>query len=334
MRQKLFLIMMGMVLIAGCGGKVVKPDGLAEKDWLDGTSKRYSNLQYVVGTGQSYGLDSAKDRARADVAKVFEVAVEEQSRDNMEFLSDASGDNLVQRITRDTTLKTSKILRGVEIADTWHDKKQGQYHALAVLHRGRTARTLRQEIAQLDQATNIHINKAKSTNDKLIKLTHGQAAFTIQMERAGLQRTLQVVDNSGNGVRPRWNLAQLSTDFRQQMERVKIEAVVAEQPVGFKQMVTGALGATGFQVQSGQTPDFILTTSLELGSPTLREGWYWIDGRMELLLSTPDGRVRGSKRWSIKASATQKSAASKRAMDKAGSILKSELKGTILGFAE
>lgn len=330
--KRIIILALGMILV-GCGGS---RGGVVEggPDWLDGTSKAHPSVAYIIGTGSSASLDDAKNRARAEIAKVFEVAVTEQSSDNLQYLSDANGSQLAQRIERDTTSRTSKILRGVEIVDSWLDKQSGQFYALAVLHRGRTANTLRQQIQQLDSASAAHVEKARSSTDTLGKLSHASAALSQQLQRAGLQRSLQVVDNSGRGITPRWNLAELGSDFRAQLERVKIQPRLTQGPSTFKPSLDGALGEAGFLVKEGQVPDFILSTRLILSEPKKKQKWYWVQGRLEILLSTPQGRIRGTQRWPIKESATQSDIAQKRALDSAGNILKSELRSTLLGFAK
>ncbi|MBD3669318.1 MAG: LPP20 family lipoprotein [Gammaproteobacteria bacterium] len=325
----LLFILIGLTACGG-GRSAVVPEGPA---WLDGTSAKYPNSQYIVGTGQSSSLDDAKNRARAEVAKVFEVAINEQSRDNLQYVAEGAASELTQKVERNTTSRTSKVLRGVEIADTWFDSKARQHYALAVLHRGRSARALRQQLEELDQATRIHIDKARKSNDKLTKVANAYAALTIQMERAGVQRSLQVVDNSGRGVPPEWNLAELNTDLRSQMERIRI-VPRASGPEGFTEQVSGVLGASGFLVKEGETPDFTLSASLRLGEAEMRDNWYWVNGRMEILLSNAQGRIRGSQRWDIKTSATSRDVAYKRAMDKATNTLKGELRETLLGFAK
>lgn len=330
--KRIMILALGILLVA-CGGS---RGGIVEggPDWLDGTSKAYPSVAYIIGTGSSASLDDAKNRARAEIAKVFEVAVTEQSSDNLKFLSDASGSGLAQRIERDTTSRTSKILHGVEIKDSWLDKKSGQFYALAVLHRGRTANSLRQQIQQLDNASASHIEKARSSSDTLSKLAHASSSLSQQMQRAGLQRSLQVVDNSGRGLTPRWNLAELSSDFRVQLERVKIQPRLTHGPKSFEATLSGALGEAGFLVKAGQTPDFILSTRLVLSEPIYQQNWHWVRGRLEILLSTPQGRIRGTQRWPIKVSATQADVAQKRALDSAAGILKKDLRTTLLGFAK
>jgi hypothetical protein len=330
MHRSLFLII-ALITLSACGGKSAVVEGGPE--WLDGTSAKYPNAQYIVGTGQSLSLDDAKNRARAEVAKVFEVAISEQSQDNLKYMSDGNGSELAQKVERNTSTRTDKVLRGVEIADTWFDAKTRQHYALAVLHRGRSARALRQEVEELDRATRIHIDKARSSGDVLDKVANAYAALTTQMERAGVQRSLQVVDNSGRGVPPKWNLAKLSTDLRSQMERIRITPRVTG-PEGFADQVSGALGKAGFLVKAGEVPDFTLSAKLSLGEPDYRDGWYWVNGRMEILLSNAQARIRGSKRWDIRTSATSSDVAVKRAMDKAAATLQNELRQTLLGFAQ
>jgi len=330
MKRSIILIF-ALITLGACGGKsAVVPGG---PDWLDGTSAKYPNVQYIVGTGQSQSLDDAKNRARAEVAKVFEVAVSEQSQDNLKYVSDANGSELTQQVERNTNTRTEKVLSGVEIADTWFDPQTHQHYALAVLSRSRSARALRQQVDELDRATQVHINKARSSGDALDKVANAYAALTTQMERAGVQRSLQVVDNSGRGVPPKWNLAKLSTDLRDQMARIRMTTRVSG-PEGFADLVNGALGQTGFLVKEGEVPDFTLSASLALGKPLFRDGWYWVNARMDILLSNAQARIRGSKRWDIKVSATAEDLAAKRAMDQAAIILQNELRPTLLGFAK
>ncbi|MDH5183487.1 MAG: LPP20 family lipoprotein [Gammaproteobacteria bacterium] len=330
--KRIMILGLGVFLVA-CGGS---RGGVIEggPDWLDGSSKAHPSVAYIIGTGSSVSLDDAKNRARAEIAKVFEVAVTEQSSDNLKYLSDANGSQLAQRVERDTTSRTSKILHGVEIADSWLHEKSGQFYALAVLHRGRTANALRQQIQDLDSASAADLEKARTSKDTLNKLAYASSVLTQQMQRAGLQRSLQVVDNSGRGVTPRWNLAELSSDFRGQLERVRIQPRLSQGPESFQTSLSGAVGKAGFLVKKGEMPDFILSTRLILSEPEYQQNWYWVRGRLEILLSTPQGRIRGTQRWPIKVSATQADVAQKRALDSAANILRDELRSSLLGFAK
>ena len=45
----------------------------ARPDWLDGRHPEYPRERYLVGVGDAEALDGARDRARAEIARVFEV---------------------------------------------------------------------------------------------------------------------------------------------------------------------------------------------------------------------------------------------------------------------
>src|SRR3569833_2619063 len=73
-----FSCLLGLSLL-GCAGSA-RQEGKAPPDWVNGESARYSASQYLLGRGADAQLDNAKDRARADLAQTFEVAVSEESR--------------------------------------------------------------------------------------------------------------------------------------------------------------------------------------------------------------------------------------------------------------
>ena len=57
-------------------------------------------------------------------------------------------------------------------------------------------------------------------------------------------------------------------------------------------------------------------------------------GRLEVQLTeTASGKVRGSRRWEIKASSLQMPTAQRRAYDEVDATLKRELRSAIIGFA-
>ena len=60
-------------------------------DWVNGDSATYKSTQYLLGRGQASTQDDAKDRARADLAKIFQVAVVASSDDVQRFQTECSG---------------------------------------------------------------------------------------------------------------------------------------------------------------------------------------------------------------------------------------------------
>ena len=314
-------------LLPGCASKPTTPD------WINGDSAQYNSAQYLIGRGQASTQEEAKDRARADVAKVFQVAVVASSEDVQRSKSDSAGvSQYEQQESRSISTRTDQIIRGIQIAELWQDPATKNYYALAVLPRLQAAASLRQQIGQLDEATANHIEQSRKTNDLFLKIAAASMAVETQREHESLQKSLQIVDPTGRGTESKWNSAKLQSDLDELLKRVKIAPqVTPDSTPGLDEVVAGALANAGFMIETGQNPDFVLKASLALDDLGIQNGWDWQRGVLEVNLSeAANGRVRGTKRWDVKSSAPDKATASKRALNEADEILKKELRPAII----
>lgn len=329
-RIRFCLVAFVPALVAGAlsGGCATQP---TQPDWVSGQSKQYSNAHYLTGRGQGSSADEARDRARADLAKVFEVAVTVESEDVQAF----KGGQYEAQASRRISARTDQIVRGIQIGDQWQDPATKTHYALAVLPRLQTAASLREEIARLDGATRSGIEQARRNDDILIRIAAANRALEAQIERAAFQKSLKVVDPTGRGVEPEWSTAKLAGDLNELLKRVRIAPrIVPGSAEGFDHVVRGAIAAAGFLAETGQNPDFLLEARLQLDDLGLMDGWYWQRGNLEVSLSeAASGRVRGSKSWPIKESARDHASAKRRALNSAESILRQELRAAILGLA-
>lgn len=316
--------------LSGCASQPKVPD------WVAGESAQYKSAQYLIGRGQSAKLEEAKDRARADVAKTFQVAVVVNSEDVQRSKSDASGAmQYEQQVSREVSTRTDQIISGIQIAELWQDPANGNYHVLAVLPRLQTAATLRQQIGELDDATRNYIEQSRKDDDLFMKIADATRAMQAQQEREALQKNLQVVDVTGRGVEPKWNSAKLKSDLGELVKRVSIAPRVADgSPAGLTESVAGALAQAGFVLDTSGHPAFVLQANLNLVDLGLKEGWYWQRGNLEVtLIETAGNRVRGTRHWGVKGNASNKEGAVGRAMDQADGILKQELGTAIIEMA-
>jgi hypothetical protein len=70
---------------------------------------------------------------------------------------------------------------------------------------------------------------------------------------------------------------------------------------------------------------------MELTDLGQQEGWYWQRGDLEISLAeTSTGRVRGTRRWTVKSSATNRESSVMRAMNQTDAILKKELRTAVI----
>jgi len=318
-------------LLPGCASH--KP---AAPDWVTGDSALYNSAQYLIGSGQAASQEEARDRARADLSKIFEVAVKAESEDIQKFQKGSTGPGKFEsQASQRITTHTSQVIRGIQIVEVWKDPATKNYHALAVLPRLQAASSLRQQIDQLDEATGNHIEQSRKNTDLFLKISAASLAIESHQERESLQKSLQVVDPSGQGTQSPWNIAKLKDDLDALLKRVRIASrVAAGSATGFEEIVAGALAKAGFMIETGENPDFVLLAQMELTDLGFQDGWYWQRGVLEVTLSeTATGRVRGTRRWAVKGNAPDKESAARRTLTQADSILKQELRAAIVEMA-
>ena len=325
---RILLLLMPIFLVA-CSSNV-KPEN-ARPDWVLGQSAKYPAGSYLTGRGQADNMAAAKDRARADLAKIFSVNISEQSKDTSSYSQSSSGMQNTADVSRSITTHTDQVLSGVEISDTWQDPQTQQYYALATLSRAKADGALRQQISDLDASTQSYLNQANTSSDLFDKVAAASQAVSAQQTRAGLQSALQVVDITGRGIPPQWPLGKFQGDRAALLKQLQITAAAdGNDADDVKKLVTGALANAGFTVQDG-APN-VLTASLSYTNLAPKDGWYWITGSIQVSLSGGT-RAHGSRRWDLKVSATDPALAHQRLLDQVSQYLQGDLQDTVLGFA-
>ncbi len=333
-RYSPFLLLLLISVLAACS-QSPKPN--SQPAWIMGKDAKYPSSSYLMGHGEGDNLAVAKDRARADLAKVFSVDVSEQTKDVSSFTQSTTGPaKNSQDVSRNLSTRTDEMLQGVEIAETWQDPKTQEYYALAVLSRSKADMALRQQISELDAGTRVYLNQAQSSNDLFVKIANATQAVNAQTTRAGLQRELQVVDITGRGMPPEWSLGQLRADRSVLLARLKISAAATGQDAdAVQKILAGALANAGFTTVTG-AGDYTMTANLNYANLALRgDGWYWITGTLQVTLAANNGgQAHGVRRWDIKVSATDPQLVQQRLMDQIALYLNSDIQSTVLSFAE
>ncbi len=319
------------LLLAACSN--AKPLD-ARPDWVTGNSATYPSNAYLTGRGDGDILAVAQDRARADLAKTFSVNVSEQSSDVSSFSqssSNASPKNSLD-VSRNISTRTDAVLQGVVISDTWQDLQTHTYHVLATLSRSKASAALRQQINDLDAGTQASLNAAQGSTDLFDKISAASQAVDAQQTRTGLQRALQVVDITGQGIPPQWPLAKLQADRTALLKQLQITAAAdGNNADGMKKILAGSLADAGFTVADASP--YTMTASLDYSALKPQGGWYWITGTLQVSLTGTDSRAHGVRRWDLKVSGTDPQLAEQRVMDQVAQYLQSDIQATVLGFA-
>ncbi|MGH7230633.1 MAG: LPP20 family lipoprotein [Nitrospiraceae bacterium] len=208
-------VLMLLAASQGCGwsGRSAGPR------WINGSSQDYPADLYLLGVGQADSQPVAAERAYGAVAKIFKAEVAAQSREWESFLvMERRGQpNTERRLTLDhiTKVSTDKVLENISIIDTWHDRKSGQYYALAGTNRAQAATALVEQIAELDRAVETEVGESRQTQDKLAKVRNLRRAVKNLIVRDAYNGDLRVVRPSGRGIDPAYRVPELTAELEQ-----------------------------------------------------------------------------------------------------------------------
>ncbi len=325
-------------LLIGSGLLLLVNNLLADQpDWVEGRSATYPDKLYITATASASDPERAKDRALGNLSKVFEARIDEQTitRSDTQVTVKDGRESFTrqQHLSQHVQVSTDKIINGARIAETWKDEGVFVHHALAILDRKQAANNIRQEMHRLDELTQVEISQNQSAQDPLFAISHLNSAIDFQSQRYGLQKMLKVIDTRGVGHPSEWNMSDLQSRFNQQLRSLKIASAVDNDPIGkLEQLLKSAMGNAGFPAAVNGT-DYTLVANLDVQDLGMRQGWYWLRGKLSLRLIEKDGKVRGRQQWPIKVSALQQSEAESRLLSQVSKKLNAELLNAMVQFA-
>jgi hypothetical protein len=171
--------------------------GRGQPDWIDGSAAAYPKAQYLVGIGEGDHLDAARDRARAEIARIFEVRIEDSVVDRSEMVAVMEAarrwSSIVERMAVETRTTTEVALEGVEIAETWEDPVTRRVYALAVLGKQRAQRRLLEQAKRRTEEILGFREAAKRANGALARVRAHVSAARASRERDRLLAHARVV---------------------------------------------------------------------------------------------------------------------------------------------
>ncbi|HEX7028640.1 MAG TPA: LPP20 family lipoprotein [Gammaproteobacteria bacterium] len=330
MSKPLYLLYpLSVMLLTACASNGGKPA------WISGADDSFPESQYLTATGSAASPEDAKTRAMGNLAKIFEVRIDDAGRDESEAWMQSDGENILrgnrQATARFIDAYTTKLLEGADIAELWQDGKTGQHHALAVIPRAQASARLGDEIRKYDRNTQTLVTLAGRTADPFKAAQYLYQARTAQANRAMLQRDLQIIDINGVGVRPLWTVADLDTRIDQRLGEMTVTDKVLSDTTGeLERHLQSGIAAAGMRLLlSGAA--YRLEAQLDIKNAEYLDGWYWYRGALELsLLDNRSNTVLAAHRWPLKTSGQTENQAEVRLKDQLLDILNTELKTNLL----
>ena len=326
------IILICLFLLSACAKTPVVPD------WISGNPTEYSTNRYLLGRGEASSVGLARDRARADLAKNFSVKIREQTTDELLWQQGGEGrQGLQTTISRNIQSQTNQLIEGVKIAETWRAEKGGNYHALAVLDRLQAGSRIRAQINQLDNETAESINKARREDALPDQISAARNALEAQLKRRHQQAVLTIVDVTGTGIKPKYQLANLKNDFDKLLKRWEISPQITQDDLGGgEELLAGALGNIGVLHRADTAAaDYLLTGQLISKKLNTTDGWYWLRGVLTVSLQDRNsGQIFGTHQWFFKVSSRQEDLVKIRARRYLAAILDRELLEVLTSFGQ
>jgi len=293
-----------------------------QPDWLDKPAQQYPPESYLSAVGEADDRSTADGRALANLAKIFEVAIDDRSLDFSSALvsNDQSGRTVsnTQQAERHVTTEARQVLEGARVAENWRSE-DGKNYSLAVLEKAPAERRFRDGVRNADRQIGDRVNYAsQSAPNAVAALAALEQARKIEITRNNLNRNLSVV--SGKGINAPYDQASLEELLRNALATLHFRAE-ADSPQ-LQQSLESAIVSLG--VTLDKNAPYRLIASMDTTPVKLQQGWYWLRGSTELSLIY-QGKALAKKRWPLKVSATDEAMVEQRAKDKLNEMMTSYL---------
>lgn len=320
------------LILSACASQETKPSG--PPSWVMSESQEYPRSRFITGVGEADTMTDAKSRARAEIAKVFNVSIQSTSSDESYFEQSTGMETYnATAISREIQSSTQQRLEGVKVPEVWQDANNQRYYALAVLPRQITAANLRNDVNQLDDATQSLITNIQNSPSLVQKIRLSGKTIALQQKRALLNRQLQVVSIAGDGVPAKWSADKLMLDRSELISRITVTAMATgKNEQQLQTSLEDALANQGFTVLS--SGNYVLKAELDSTALPPQGSWYYEKGSLNISLMGENKQSLGGHVWNFKISSSDPSLTQLRVLEQAKKYLNTELSEKLLDLLD
>ncbi len=297
-RTSLAAVFMIAGLLAGCGGP-------QRPQWVAEPHGQFPEARYLAGVGEAGSRVEAEDRARAEIAKIFQVRIEARDLSREEFSSgpagSVSGGRYRQEASSELEAVTSRLLSGVRIAETWQDERRNRHYALAVLDRQAAAAPLRRELADVDLRLAGVVDQARSADARLAGLGALLSAIDLLKRREPLVADLAVLDAAGYAPQPPVGRAEIEQARDELIRQMHFNVELEGDDGGVvRGAVIKALARTGLRLAPAFDQDLLLRGRVSLEEYRRNDPWHWTLATAQMEFLDREGRVFDAVRATVR----------------------------------
>jgi BMFP domain-containing protein YqiC len=289
-----------LFLAAGCGSArkrtgPVSTIGGPRPQWADGESADFPRSSYITGVGSADEENTAAERARGEIAKVFsaDVSVLDTSSES-EANASANGKeshSWSNDVARKVRTATQKVLEGVDIVARWKDST-GRYYALAALPKAQALLAVNEKSAEIDNEGARYKAALAAATDPFERAKAASKLLALSKAQAGLAADSRVLGGGPlNGV---FDAASVRTAAAQALSALDVVVAVSGDGADAVQTaVVSGLNGVGLAAKSGAAGDKSDLTAAAQVSVSEQESGdrRWKRSRATATVSLQDGRA-------------------------------------------
>jgi len=325
---------------------------LAKKpDWIDGSSKKYSEPHYFIGIGEAmlgkgsekqvYSL--ASDRARAEIAKSIRsvVAVDERAGRKIEAAKHGRKTSSSQESFQNASVRVSasELLEDVQVKEYYKDKKEKRLYALAVLDRPKAAKRFAARLEQIKSEISSELDfgrEAQNSGAYLPAMKHYNAALTMSTSAGDIAELISILQPAGpSPVGEGFAAADIKELISRLGSMIRFDIKLSDENSTIRPYIVRGLKAYGFTIggegsSSGKKIyelsckiDITEKGTIDMG-PGLLMNVYQADLDVEII-DPSDRQTVGSMTWSANANEKSSAAAEKSAVRALGRLVEKQI---------
>lgn len=264
-------------------------------DWIDGENAQWPRSGFVLGVGSADDENTAVERARGEVARVFSATVSvDTSVDESESTSGSGGKqsrSFSQNVAEKIRSVTQKVLEGVDVVARWKDAATGRTYALAALDKAQALLSVNEKMHDVDtEAARYQADLAAAT-DNFGRAKAAAKLLALVKSRADLEAEARVL---GEGSMP-GVLDAGAARAAAAKALAALDVVVTASGDGSSEVVTGVIsalntaGLTGKNGVPGDKGDLLAQASVAV-TPAESGDPRWQRSRATASVSLQDGR--------------------------------------------
>lgn len=296
--KKISIVFISMLMFVSCASAAKKDSTKINKsskspEWTQsGNSSVYPQTAYITGIGSADDIDSAKDRARGEISKVFSTDIQATSMvtESERTVSGAKGSTTESssEAAEDLRAVSKKTLEGIEIAEVWQDKNSFRWYALAVLERSKIRRIYNDKLIQVEEQLSMYDKQMDGAKDNMDKAMAALKIKPLLKTKASLEKDLKVIGGSGSfsGMD---NVSALQQKAEAAISALGIYVEVVPENSRVQTEVAKTLTSLGMRIsKKSEGADISVRCDAELApfaDPTPGSRWKWYTGEASVTLT-------------------------------------------------